>query len=118
MCLLHGRLASAHTSVRQLAPCHISALKHAISRAPGPLATAQHMQSVLTMLGAAADGKRAAPDNAVAQDAGSLSSQDGFGDDDVAVRLLSPAAEVPIDEEFEADFAALMETHQAHRSPS
>jgi hypothetical protein len=31
----------------------------------------------------------------------------------VAVRLLSPAPEAPVDELFEAEFAALMETHQA-----
>lgn len=60
-----------------------------------------------------ADGKRAAPDSAVAQDAGSLSSQERLEEGDVAVRLLSPAAEAPVDEEFEADFAALMEAHQA-----
>ena len=60
-----------------------------------------------------ADGKRAAPVGAVTEDAGSLSSQDGLEDGDVAVRLLSPAADVPVDEDFEADFAALMQTHQA-----
>ncbi len=60
-----------------------------------------------------ADGRRAAPAGAAAEDGGSLSSQDGIEDGDVAVRLLSPAAEVPRDEDFEADFAALMETHQA-----
>ena len=60
-----------------------------------------------------ADGKRAAPAGAAAEDGGSLSSQDGIEDGDVAVRLLSPAAEVPVDEDFEADFAALMEAHQA-----
>ena len=64
-------------------------------------------------LPAAADGKRAAPACAEANDAGSLSSQDGHEDGDVAVRLLSPAVEAPVDEEFEADFAALMDAHQA-----
>ncbi len=67
-----------------------------------------------------ADGKRAAPAGAAAEDGGSLSSQDGVEDGDVAVRLLSPAAEVPVDEDFEADFAALMEAHQAsiHHCPA
>ena len=59
-----------------------------------------------------ADGRREAPDDAVAEDAGSRSSQGGLEEDDVAVRLLSPAAEAPVDELFEAEFAALMETHQ------
>ena len=50
----------------------------------------------------------------LAEDGGSLSSQEGLEDGDVAVRLLSPAAEAPVDEDFEADFAALMEAHQVN----